>query len=158
MAKKNNTNWKLRLKHGRSKKFETPEKLGNAIIQYFNWAEENPWYKYDVIKYGELSGKVMKVPIQRPYTLKALVHFLEIDFSTWQLYKSREEFTSLINRTEDFIYNQKLEGAIVGIFNANIIARHLGLVEKQDHTTKGEAIALFTQMLKDTSSETETEI
>ena len=39
------------------------------------------------------------------------------------------------------MYSQKFEGAASGIFNANIIARDLGLSDKQDITTGGEKLS-----------------
>ena len=40
----------------------------------------------------------------------------------------------IIARIESVIETQQLEGATVGAFNANIIARKLGLAEKQEST------------------------
>ena len=98
---------------------------------------------------------IIAVPVQRLLTLKALCHFLDIDFSTWQLYKKREGFADAVTSIEEFIYNQKLEGAICSIFNANIISRHLGLVNRQDVTSDNEALGreYFLQALKDSSAE-----
>jgi hypothetical protein len=154
MARKKNNTWLMRSKHGRNKIFENPEMLLVAVTEYFEWADKTPWHKNEAIKYGDNAGTVIKVPIQRPYTIKALVHFLDIDFTTWKLYKSRPEFQDTVSSIEDFIYNQKLEGAICSIFNSSIIARHLGLVERQDQTTNGESITgseKFLQMLMETS-------
>lgn len=140
MARKKNKTWELRSTHGRDKIFHTPTVLLQAVGEYIEWADKTPWYKNEAIKSGDRAGKIIRVPMQRPYTLKALCHFLDIDFTTWQLYKTREDFKESILSVEEFIYNQKLEGAIVGLFNANIIARHLGLVDKTDRTSDGESI------------------
>lgn len=140
MAKKNNKTWALRSKHGRDKIFSNPTILLEAVGEYFAWADKNPWYKSEALKSGELAGKIIEIPAQRPYTLKALCHFLDVDFTTWQLYKERENFKAAVTLVEEYIYTQKLEGAIVGVFNSNIIARHLGLVDKTDKTTDGESI------------------
>ena len=43
---------------------------------------------------------------------------------------------SVIHKIEDCIYNQKFEGAIIGLYNANIIARDLGLSDKNELTGK----------------------
>ena len=42
----------------------------------------------------------------------------------------------IITRIREAIYQQKFEGASVGAFNANIIARDLGLADKQDVKVK----------------------
>ena len=140
MAQMKNTTWSLRSTHGRAKIFGDPIILLDAVGEYIEWADTTPWFRNEAIKSGDLAGTIVKIPVTRPYTLKALVHFLDIDFNTWQLYKGREEFKETISIIEDFIYNQKLEGALVGIFNSQIIARHLGLVDKSDQTTGGESI------------------
>jgi len=75
-----------------------------------------------------------------PYTLTGLFVFLDIDKSTWAEYKKREDFTPITTRIEAIMYTQKFEGASVGAFNASIIARDLGLVDKTDLTSKGEAV------------------
>ena len=132
MALLGNQNWKLRSKHGRDKIFSDPEILIDAVGEYFSWAEKNPWYRSESIRSGGLAGKVVKVPIERPLTLKALVHFLGISFDTWQLYKNRTEFCEIITTIEAYMYTQKLEGSIVGVFSGNIISRLLGLVDKKE--------------------------
>ena len=139
-APEKNNFWTLRSKHGRDKIFETPQNLLDAVSEYFAWADNNPWHKNEAIKGGDKAGEIVQVPTQRPYTLKALCHFLDIDFNTWLLYKEREEFKQVVSRIDDFIYNQKFEGAAVGAFNANIIARDLGLVDKKDTTSDGESL------------------
>lgn len=54
--------------------------------------------------------------------------------------KNDEDFLHVIARVEETIETQQFEGACVGAFNANIIARKLGLSDKQevDHTTQGK--------------------
>ena len=50
-----------------------------------------------------------------------------------------KDFSSVITRIEQTIYAQKFEGAAVGSFNANIIARDLGLKDKSELTGKDGA-------------------
>ena len=139
-ARKKNNTWVLRSKHGRDKIFSTPEMLIEAVGEYFVWVNKNPLYRNEAIKSGDHAGTIIPIPIQRPYTLKALAHFLDISFKTWQLYKQREEFEVIITKVEEFIYNQKFECATAGIFNSNIIARELGLIDRKDQTTDGESL------------------
>lgn len=51
--------------------------------------------------------------------------------------KKAEDFLSVITWAENVIYNQKFEGAAAGIYNANIIARDLGLREGVDNKVTG---------------------
>jgi len=69
--------------------------------------------------------------------------YLGITEQTWLNYQNNEsykDFFEIFTHVRDIIENLQLEGATVGAYNPSIIARKLGLVDKQDHTTKGESI------------------
>lgn len=144
-APKNNQFWKLRSKHGRDKLFESPELLWEAACEYFEWCDKNPWIKVEQAKqkpevYKDKKGNVkvtpqlFKLPTQRPYTLTGLALYLDVSKNYWEEFKkaSHEGFLGVITRVEETIYTQKFEGAAVGAFNANIISRDLGLVDKKE--------------------------
>lgn len=149
-APKNNQFWKLRSKHGRDKLFETADLLWEVACEYFQWCDDNPWIKNEAIKSGDFAGQIVKVPTSRPYTITALCLYLGVNtkyFSDFKksLKEDDQDFSEVVTRIEETIYSQKFEGAAVGAFNANIIARDLGLSDKKelDHTTKGESINLI---------------
>lgn len=142
--------WELRTKHGRDKLFTTPDLLWTAATEYFQWCDDNPWIKNEAIKSGDLAGQIVSIPTSRPYTLTALCLYLGINTAYFRQFKDNlkdtdEDFSTVITRIEETIYSQKFEGASVGAFNANIIARDLGLSDKKelDHTTKGEKINII---------------
>ena len=58
--------------------------------------------------------------------------FIGIAVNTFREYQSREDFVTVTTRAREIIYTQKFEGAAVGAFNANIIARDLGLRDQKD--------------------------
>ena len=137
--------WKYRNKHGRNKLFESPEALWEAACSYFEWCDNNPWMKNEALKGGEKAGKIIQIPTARPFTLRGLCLYLDCNEAYFRNFKNQEreeseDFITIIERIEDVIYTQKFEGAAIGVFNTNIIARDLGLTDKVDHTTKGEAI------------------
>lgn len=159
-APEGNQFWKLRSKHGRDKLFETSELLWDAACEYFQWCEDNPWVKSETIT--RLSGIDTKdSPTARPFTLEGLALYCDATTSWWRQFKGRlddvkdKDFVTVVTRIEDVIYKQKFEGAAVGAFNANIIARDLGLKDSQgiDHTTKGESITAKEQDLSNLSTE-----
>ena len=98
----------------------------------------------------------VEIKTSRPYTLTALCLFLGVNTQYFKTFKAQlkkedplyEDFNTIITRIEETIYSQKFEGASVGLFNANIIARDLGLSDKKelDHTTKGESINNITDL------------
>jgi hypothetical protein len=52
--------------------------------------------------------------------------------------KDSKDFMPIITRIKEIIYNQKFSGAAAGFFNANIIARDLGLSDKVNNEHSGE--------------------
>jgi hypothetical protein len=137
-ATKGNQWWKLRTKHGRDKLFESPDILWEECTKYFEATDERKWFKTD------FKGKDVEevlIPTETPYTLTGLQLFLDIDENTWQRYRKDEsykDFWAVIEKVDKIIYTQKFEGAAVGAFNSNIIARDLGLADNKDISIKGE--------------------
>lgn len=139
-ATKGNQWWKLRAKHGRSKIFSSPEMLWDSCVEYFEATDKRKWNK---VEYKSTTKGLRKVniPTDTPYTLTGLWVFLGIGQATWSDYKNKEgykDFSIVINQVESIIYTQKFEGAAVGAFNANIIARDLGIKDNTDITTNGK--------------------
>lgn len=146
--------WRIRSKHGREKLFATPDLLLQACEEYFNWVDAHPWYKVEAIKGGDSVGQLIKIPTARPYTIQGLCRYLDCNsvwfnqFETSLVDKIDEEskgFSKIITHVREIIYQQKFEGAAVGSFNGNIIARDLGLREASnvDLTSGGEKISGF---------------
>ena len=153
-APKGNQFWKLAQNAGRPKLFETPEALWKAACDYFDWCDKNPWHRHEAVKSGDMVGTTVEVPVGRPYTLSGFALFIGASESYWREFRKakHKEFLSIIEAIETAIYTQKFEGAAVGAFNANIIARDLGLKEHTDMTTKGESVnKSFYDLLKFTA-------
>lgn len=132
-----NSFWMLRAKDGRNKLFETPELLWKAACEYFQSVDDNPFIVTD-FKGG--MAVECKIPKQRPYTIEGLCIFCHASRHWWNEFrkscetKEDQDFLEVITRIDDIIRDQKYSGAVSGIFNGNIIARDLGLAEKQDFT------------------------
>lgn len=184
-APKGNEFWKLRSKHGRDKLFATPDLLWDAACEYFQWCTDNPWMKMEQNK-GKTSMKVtltnddvdldtiqpntlVGLPTARPFTISGLCLYLDCSSSYFRTFKyersekKKEELTELdkdfltvITRIEETIYTQKFEGAAVGAYNPNIIARDLGLVDKKDMTSGDKPIKSDLNITVDTSDTAET--
>jgi hypothetical protein len=133
---KGNNFWELRATHGRELIFSSPEILWEACKEYFEATANRPWIKEDWVGKDAIAVERKTTP---PFTLTSLCLFLDITFQTWQNYKARPDFLDIIARVEAVIYSQKFEGATVGAYNANIIARDLGLTDKVE-TTKTKFI------------------
>lgn len=128
---KGNHWWEQRSKHGRDLIFASPDILWEACKEYFEYTAERVWVKKDWV--GKDALEVDR-EVSPPFTLNGLHIFLDIGRTTWDEYRQRPDFTAVTTRVETIIFNQKFEGASVGAYNANIIARELGLADKRENT------------------------
>lgn len=138
-APKGNQFWKARSTHGRNPIFATPDDLLEAATQYFEWVEANPLWEDKLVTF---QGVATHEPVakMRAMTVIGLCNFLDISVDCFENYRARKDFVGVTTRIDAAIRQQKFEGASADLLNANIIARDLGLADKQnvDHTTKGD--------------------
>src|SRR5690606_3882672 len=109
-----------------------------ACNEYFQWCQDNPMMETVAMKIKVTRDKekivLQEVPKMRPFTLHGLCNYIDLSIDGFKLYEKREDFVAVTTRAREIIYKQKFEGAAAGFLNANIIARDLGLAEKQSHT------------------------
>jgi len=107
-----------------------PKQLLAKALEYFQWCDNNP-----------IGDKV------RPYTVAGLcikglgragnyLADLKGDIKNGQI-EEKDELSEVVELIYSICDNQKLEGSMVNIFNSNIVARLLGLVDKQQVEEKG---------------------
>ena len=159
-APKGNQFWKKRSKHGRDKLFTSPELLWEACEQYFRWCVNNPLIELEQIKnpprpYKDREGEwvtpsqFVELPKMRAFTIQGLCRFLNCN-SLWfnqfeDSLKSEEkqndplnkDFSEILTRVREIIYEQKFTGAAAGFLNPTIIARDLGLRDKTELSGPG---------------------
>lgn len=158
-APKGNRFWELRSKHGRNRLFATPQLLWEAAVEYFEWCEDNPLLEAEQTKSPgraviEKDGKsyfpdaLTEIPKMRALTIQGLVLYLDCnvkyfnDFENSLVGKDDElskDFSTILSRIREVIYNHKFTGAAAGFLNPNIIARDLGLADRSEITGKGGA-------------------
>lgn len=149
LFKPGNQIWNLRSKHGRDKLFASPALMLEAAQEYFKWCDDNPFEEEDFR--GKDAERVV-LHKMRPYTIQGLTNFLCVNLDYFNDFnnslrgkntKEAEDFSRVIAYIKQNIYNQKFSGAASGFFNANIIARDLGLSDKQtvvNTDIKGDSI------------------
>lgn len=160
-APKGNDYYKLRSKDGKDKKFKTPAALKKACNEYFDWCLANPFKEEQIVnkawteihyeeyqdEEGALKTRERKITHpysiatlnkMRPFTLEGLCNFIDISVQGFKKYEEREDYVGVTTRARQIIYNQKFEGAAANFLNANIIARDLGLADKQSHSVSLE--------------------
>lgn len=124
--------WEARSSHGAKPKFESADDLWSACCEYFEWVEENPLYE---TKGFAFQGAVTKetFPKMRAMTIAGLCLFLDVTQKQWIEWRtSRADLSEVIRQAEAIIFQQKFTGAAADLLNANIIARDLGLADKQE--------------------------
>lgn len=119
---------------GRPRIYETADDLREAAAQYFAWCDANP-LREEVSKYSERLNRFVthSKPVARPYTMTSLHTFIGVTKNTWSDYKhdkERPDIQDAVIEISETVKDQKLIGAMTGFFNANIVARDLGLADK----------------------------
>lgn len=129
-APEGNRFWELRSKHGRDTLFADSNKLWEAACEYFIWCEEHPLIEID---YKGKDAIRVEMPKMRPFTMQGLCSYLGCNMAYFREFNTegKEDFSLIISRIKETVYNQKYTGAASGFLNPNIVMRDLGLVDKQ---------------------------
>ena len=126
--------WEVRSSAGPKPKFANPDDLWKACVEYFAWVEANPLWEDRLVTFQGLATHEPAAKM-RAMTIGGLCIFLDIEHRTWSEWRSsRPDLQPVITRAEAIIRDQKFSGAAADLLNANIIARDLGLAEKNEHS------------------------
>lgn len=123
---------------GRPRSFDTPEDLMEACEEYLEWNEANPILAPQPFHFqGNIT--MAQVPKPRAPTIVAMCTRLGISRFTWHNYRESEEFDLVCEEVEARMRSFKFENAVAGLMNSTLIARDLGLVDKQEvkHSSDG---------------------
>ena len=122
-APEGNQFWKMRASHGPPRLYDNADALWADCEEYFLQRIQLEWNKQPL-----------------PFTQASLCLFLGIPQTTWiDWRRNREDLSHVITRVDDIIRDHKMTGAIVGAYNHHIIARDLGLADRQELTGKDGA-------------------
>lgn len=130
--------WELRAKHGRDRLFADPKQLWKAAVGYFTWCENNPLYEVD---FRGKDATEVAIPKMRAFTMSGLCLYLDCGSKYFYDFKKAldgrndeisRDFSNIVDKIIETIYTQKFTGAAAGFLNPNIIARDLGLTDKQE--------------------------
>lgn len=123
---------------GRPRIFTTPGLLKAAADEYFVKTAQRFW-KEQKLSNG---GKIVELKVNPPFSLAGFRLYVRASENWWGEFKKARkaandaEFLGVIGYIEDVISTQQWEGATIGAFNANIISRTLGLVDKKETEVK----------------------
>jgi hypothetical protein len=123
---------------GKQKYIKSGEELRTLFVSYCEWVETHPILKEDYV--GKDANRVQR-ELQRPLSWVGFESWLfqegvisdlnDYENNTNDSYK---DYQPIIRAIKQFIETNQFEGATVGIFNQNIIARKLGLIDKTEQT------------------------
>lgn len=127
-----------------TKYIETPEKLWEYFVQYVEHERKSPMYKRE---YVGKDGSPVDTALQVPITFEGFECYLwdlDVihDLGTYSANRDGryEDFVPIITRIRQNCFTQNFKGASVGLFNANIISKKLGLIEKSQVEVKEQPL------------------
>lgn len=131
--------WEIAKGPGKPPAFNSPQEMWDRAVEYFKWCGQNQIIEEKV---GFFQGEPSSAFVghSRPMTISGLCVFLNVDRQTYYNYKKNPEYFDITKSIDEAMFEQKFAGAATGQFNANIIARDLGLAEKQDITSNGNLL------------------
>lgn len=126
----------------RGKAIATPEELLDHFEAYKKWVKDNPYLVHDFV--GKDAFEVEKRR-QRPLTWSGFEAYLYRNGIVSQLThyerNDREAYTEylpIISRIKAECRADVIDGALSGVYHANLAARIEGISDKQDQNVKGE--------------------
>lgn len=152
--------WEWRKKVGAPKAIKSSKQFWSLACEYFQSIDERPFLKQEQRKspikiaagaiiddetMEEIKNPIIELKNIRPYTWAGFEAFLfekgvlaNLDHYKCNLEGRYQEFVEIIRAVDKVMFSQKFEGAASGAFNANIIARDLGLADKSQLTVTEE--------------------
>lgn len=142
-----------RLLNSAARRFNTPQQLLGAAIEYFEWCERHPLQEEQVF---HNKGMIVRTEVSkvRPFTKRALASYMGLTVAKLDAYRRKADamgddapqWNEVMDLIEQTIFTQKFENAAAGLLNATIISRDLGLAEKQEVTGRdGEPLQQVVQ-------------
>jgi len=129
---------------GHNKAIGSPDELWSLFVDFEQNLKENPIIKSE---YNMKAGCLVEIPLERPLTwsrFDCYVNDLGIITDLEDYRQNRDnrysDYGGVVTRINKKMYSDKFEGAAVGIYNHNLIARDLGLQDKQQTEHTGEII------------------
>jgi len=126
--------WLANSKRTKEVIFSSPEILLEEFLDYVQFCKDNPWVRQRVVISGKKGTEISNEPIEKPVTLGGFMVFCGVGDRYWQNFVQEiaprdENYGSVIDFIKKATREQNIDGAAVGIYNANIISRLHGLAD-----------------------------
>lgn len=132
---------------GKPPKYKDWRELSDKFEEYLEWSKKNPINTFDRVQASKKGGKEsndqqaaqFKGTVERPLTLEAFCLFATI--ANWQEFKKAKcrqtkEYLMVLRAIEDTTRMNMINGAVVGMYQQNLVARWHGLSEKVESKTE----------------------
>lgn len=145
------TCYKSRDKGGQEIRYESPGDLLAQACKYFDWCDNNPLYKAELLRSGTRVGEIVELPVARPYTVEGLCVFCGISMKTFRQYEDNAAFGEVIQHLKTVVRQQQIEGEIVGIYNTSILLKMQNITKEEDNRDepRGLTINVLSQETKE---------
>lgn len=122
-----------KVRPGQPPKFKTPDDMWQLALEYF---KDCGLSDLSETKAMNVAGSVEIVKLKKMHAMsqQGLCCYLNCSIATYHNYKAKPEFLEVTSLIDSIMFEQKFAGASAGLLNANIIARDLGLADKQEIT------------------------
>jgi hypothetical protein len=137
-------------KDGQEIRYESPGSLLAQACKYFDWCDNNPWYKGELIRSGTRAGEVIEVPVARPYTVEGLCVFCGISMKTFRQYETDAALCEVAGHLRTVIRQQQIEGDLIGIYDTAILLKIPDTLKEEEETqSRGLTINVLSQETKE---------
>ena len=122
------------------KYIESPEKLWELFKEYVKHEQSNPMKR---IEYVGKDGNKVETPLETPITFEGFECYLsdkgiieDLGHYSANTDKSYDSYRTIITRIRNNCFVHNFKGAAVGLFNANLIARKLGISDNANQVVE----------------------
>ena len=121
---------------GRIRAIENPEEMWALACDYFQDVDDNPYQREDYVRGGNNAGQKIYINMPRPYSWPGFERYLvqrkilvSLNRYRTNMDEAYDDFIPILEKIDTIMFEQKFEGAAMGVFNATIISRDLNLAE-----------------------------
>lgn len=125
--------WKLSPRRGPDPIYSDPADLWEDCLSFFADLEERPIMAQKVVSAGGVTD-VVEYELPRAPTIQRLCIYLGISRETWRAWGDSSALSDVVARVNDMLSAEKIEGALVKVYDPHLVSRIEGLSDKQEVT------------------------
>jgi hypothetical protein len=128
---------------GRPPRFREPDEMLKAFEIYMEWCEKNWYFRHELHKVGDYVGTITPVPLtKRPFSILGFCCAIGVGEPWYRRFRADhqddKEFSAVFEYVESVCKMDQLDGAMVGSYKENLVARLHGLHDRIDVTANNQ--------------------